>query len=187
MRSYCTNTARYKKPLQIAWIAAGFLLLAGFATTIRAQSSLEEDSENQKKIWQETAITLPAAPQMTDLLPFEVATTTTQAFAIDAKSLTISADGVIRYTLVAQSQSGAKSISYEGIRCQTFEKKLYSFGHKDGSWSLSRRDQWEPIMGSAINRAHIALTQDYFCQNKASAGDAAAILDRIKRKHPLTQ
>ena len=187
MRSYCTNTVRHKKPLQIARVAASFLLLSGFAMTIQAQSSLEEDTENQKKVWQETAITLPTAPQITDLLPFEVATTVTQTFAIDAKSLTIGADGVIRYTLVAQSQSGAKSTSYEGIRCQTFEKKLYSFGHKDGSWSLSRRDQWEPIMGSAINRAHVALAQDYFCQNKTSAGDAAAILDRIKRKRPLTQ
>lgn len=187
MRSYCTNTVRHHKQLQIARIATGLLLLSGFATTIRAQSSLEEDNEDQKKAWQETAIMLPAAPQITDLLPFEVATTVTQAFAIDAKSLIISTDGVIRYTLVAQSQSGAKSISYEGIRCQTFEKKLYSFGHKDGSWSLSRRDQWEPIMGSAVNRVHVALAQDYFCQNKANAGDAAAILDRMKRKRPLTQ
>ncbi len=187
MRSYCTNIVRYKKPQKIARITAGLLLLSSFATTIQAQSSLEEETENQKKTWQETAILLPAAPQMTDLLPFEVATTVTQVFAIDAKSLTINADGVIRYTLVAQSQSGAKSTSYEGIRCQTFEKKLYSFGHKDGSWSLSRRDQWEPITGSVINRAHVALAQDYFCQNKTSAGDAAAILDRIKRKRPLTQ
>lgn len=187
MRSYRTNTVRHHKQLQIARIATGLLLLSGFATTIRAQSSLEEDNENQKKAWQETAITLPAAPQITDLLPFEVATTVTQAFAIDAKSLIISTDGVIRYTLVAQSQSGAKSISYEGIRCQTFEKKLYSFGRKDGSWSLSRRDQWEPIMGSAVNRVHVALAQDYFCQNKTTAGDAAAILDRMKRKRPLTQ
>lgn len=187
MRSYCISTARYSKQPKIAQIAAGLLLFLGVATTIQAQSNLEEDTENQKKPWQETAMVLPATPQAADLLPFEVATTVTQAFAIDAKSISISADGVIRYTLVAQSQSGAKNISYEGIRCQTSEKKLYSFGRKDGSWSLSRRDQWEPIMGSAVNRAHAVLVQDYFCQNKATAGDAAAVLDRLKRKRPLTQ
>lgn len=185
MRSDCINTARHHKQLPIAQIAAGLLLFLGVATTIQAQSNLDEDTE--KKPSQETAVVLPAAPQAADLLPFEVATTVTQAFAIDAKSLSISADGVIRYTLVAQSQSGAKSISYEGIRCQTFEKKLYSFGHKDGSWSLARRDQWEPIIGSAVNRAHVALAQDYFCQNKTTAGDAAAILDRLKRKRLLTR
>lgn len=187
MRSYCTNSIRHSKYPKIVSIAAGLLLFIGFTTTIRAQSNFEEDTENQKKTWQETAIILPAAPLMTDLLPFEVATTLTQAFAIDAKSLIISSDGVIHYTLVAQSRSGVKNISYEGIRCQTFEKKLYSFGHKDGSWSLARRDQWEPIMGSAVNPAQVALAQDYFCQNKVNAGNAAAILDRIKRKRPLTQ
>jgi hypothetical protein len=187
MRSYCINTVRHTKQLPIVQIAAGLLLFLGVATTIQAQSNLEEDAENQKKPWQENAIVLPAAPQAADLLPFEVATSMTQTFAIDAKSLSISMDGVIRYTLVAQSQSGAKNISYEGIRCQTFEKKLYSFGHKDGSWSLARRDQWESIIGSAVNRPHVALAQDYFCQNKTSAGDAAAILDRMKRKRQLPQ
>lgn len=187
MRSRGISTTRYRKQPTIVPIAAGLLLFLGVATTIQAQSNLEEDTENQKKTWQETAMVLPAAPQATGLLPFEVATTATQIFAIDAKSISISADGVIHYTLVAQSRSGAENISYEGIRCQTFEKKLYAFGHKDGSWSLSRRDQWEPIMGSAVNRAHMALAQDYFCQNKSVAGDAAAILDRLKRKRLLTQ
>lgn len=187
MRSYCINTVRHVKQLPIAQTAAGLLLFLGVATTIQAQSNLEEGTENQEKLWQETAVVLPAAPQAADLLPFEVATAVTQTFAIDAKSLTISTDGVIRYTLVAQSRSGAKTISYEGIRCQTFEKKLYSFGHKDGSWSLARRDQWEPIIGSAVARPHVALAQDYFCKNKTTAGDAAAILDRMKRKRLLTQ
>ena len=187
MRSCCTNTARYTKHRQIARISAGLLLFLGVATTIQAQSYPEEESEAQKKPWQETAIVLPTAFQTADLLPFDVATSVTQTFAIDAKSLSISTDGVIRYTLVAQSPSGAKTINYEGIRCQTFEKKLYAFGHKDGGWSLARRDQWEAIAGSAVNRAHAALAQDYFCQNKTSAGDAAAILERLKRKHVLTQ
>lgn len=187
MHSCRINTTGYTKQWQIARISAGLLLFLGVATTIQAQSYPDEDSEAQKKSWQETAIVLPTAFQATDLLPFDVATTVTQTFAIDAKSLSISMDGVIRYTLVAQSQSGAKTISYEGIRCQTFEKKLYAFGRKDGSWSLARRDQWEAIAGSAINRAHVALAQDYFCQNKTSAGDAATILERLKRKRVLTQ
>lgn len=187
MRSNCINTARHAKQLQIGQITAGLLLLLGIATTIQAQTNLEEDTENQKHTWQETAIVLPTAPQAADLLPFEVSTIVTQSFAIDAKSFTIGTDGVIRYTLVAQSQSGAKNISYEGIRCQTSEKKLYSFGRNDGSWSLSRRGQWESIMGSAVNRPHVALAQDYFCQNKTTAGDTATILDRMKKKRPLTQ
>jgi hypothetical protein len=87
---------------------------------------------------------------------------------------------------VAKSQEGATNISYEGIRCQSFERKLYAFGRADGSWSRSRRDQWEPIINNAANRQHAALAKDYFCEEKAIAGKAENMVRRIRYQQTLS-
>jgi hypothetical protein len=159
-------------------------MLAG--TKAYAQAGFEEDFDDKEKPWQEVAVQLPAAPAAENLLPFYVSPTATQTFAIDAKSVTLGADGVIRYTLVTKSAQGATNVSYEGIRCISFEKKLYAFGRPDGSWSRSRRDQWEPINLGNVNRQHAALAKDYFCLEKTIAGKAEDMVDRIRRQRPLS-
>jgi hypothetical protein len=180
---------------QRGWLTHGLMskLLVAFAgmasavAMVHAQSRFEEDFDNENKLWQEIAIQLPAAPTAENLLPFYVSATATQSFAIDAKSLTVGADGVIRYTLLTTSTSGARNVSYEGIRCQSFEKKLYAFGRQDGTWSRSRHDQWEPIVRNAANRQHATLAQDYFCRNLTIADNAEKMLERIRLQQPLTQ
>lgn len=150
------------------------------------QAQFEEDFDDQDKPWQEVAIQLPALPSQDDLLPFFVSATATQSFAIDPKSLTVGSDGVVRYTLVTRSAEGATNVSYEGIRCEAFERKLYAFGHANGSWSRSRRDKWERISNNAANRQHAALAKDYFCEGKSVAGDAKEILRRLRNQHSAT-
>lgn len=164
-----------------------FVFLLSMANLACAQDNFEEDFEDLDKPWKEVAVQLPAAPLAESLLPFYVSATATQTFAIDAKSLTLGADGVIRYTLVTSSASGAKNVSYEGIRCSSFEKKLYAFGRPDGSWSRSRSDKWEPIRSNAANRQHAALAKDYFCQGLTVAGKAVQMVERIRGKRSLLQ
>ena len=170
-----------------AAIATGLaaLVLMTIAGLGHAQPSFDKDFDDETKPWQEIAIQLPPPPLAENLLPFEVSATATQSFAIDAKSLTVGADGVVRYTLVTASPAGAKNVSYEGIRCASFEKKLYAFGHPDGSWSRSRRDQWERIVRNAANRQHAILALDYFCDNLTVAGNAEQMLNRIRRQRSI--
>ncbi|HEY0846993.1 MAG TPA: CNP1-like family protein [Noviherbaspirillum sp.] len=160
-------------------------LLANIAAA-HAQSQFEEDFDDQDKPWQEIAVQLPPVPKTENLVNFYVSPTATQTFAIDTNSLTVGTDGVIRYTLIATSDAGAKSISYEGIRCATYERKLYAFGQPDGSWSRSRRDQWERIQTHAANRQHAALVKDYFCEEKTIAGKADDIIKRIRHHQTLS-
>ena len=143
-------------------------------------------SDEEDKPWEEMAAELPPAPKTENLLPFYVGPTATQTFAIDSNSLSLGTDGVVRYTLVATSPSGAKNISYEGIRCASFEKKIYAIGREDGSWGRSRRDQWEPIVRSKTNRQHAALSADYFCSNLTVVGPEKDMLYRLKSGKTLT-
>jgi hypothetical protein len=170
------------------YIPGMFAALAVFtaATAVHAQSRFEEDFDDKDKPWEEIAIQLPPAPAAENLLPFYVSATATQTFAIDAKSLSVGSDGVIRYTLVSKSSGGATNISYEGIRCATFEKKIYAFGHSNGAWSRSRRDQWERISNNAANRQHAALAKDYFCLGNTVAGNANNMLERLRYQRTLS-
>lgn len=167
---------------------ADFLTAAALAACVPpalAQSQFEEDFDDTGKTWQEITVQLPAPPGADSLVPFYVSPTATQNFAIDEKSLSIGKDSVIRYTMVATSPAGAKNISYEGIRCETFERKSYAFARADGTWARSRRDQWEPIMRNAANRQHGVLASDFFCESKTIAGNRETILQRLKGNQPI--
>lgn len=159
-----------------------WLVLANGA--VQAQSRFDEDFDDKDKTWQEISVQLPAAPKKENLLDFYVSPIATQTFAIDAKSISTGNDGVVRYTLVSRSASGAENISYEGIRCESFERKQYAFGHRDGSWARSRRDQWETITGTVANRQHAALAKDYFCNHKVVDGNAEQIARRLRERTP---
>jgi hypothetical protein len=171
---------------------AAFLTAAALAaffcvppTPAYAQSQFEEDFDDSGKTWQEIAVQMPATPSSENLIPFYVSPTATQNFAIDEKSLSVGKDGVIRYTMVATSPAGARNISYEGIRCETFEKKSYAFARTDGSWARSRRDQWEPIVRKAANRQHGVLAIDFFCESKCISGNRETILGRLRSNQPI--
>lgn len=168
-------------------VGVGVLLAGSTLVALAAPPDDTDDAAPSGAVWQESAIELPAPPAKENLLEFFVSATATQTFAIDAKSASVGADGVVRYTLISRSNAGAESISYEGIRCVSFEHKPYAFGHADGHWSRSRRDQWQPIDGRMANRPHAALARDYFCSGRMVAGSAQEIVARMRAQRPLTQ
>ena len=148
-------------------------------------SAQQEDADGAPAVWQETAVTLPAAPTKENLLSFNPNASGTMKFALDAKSLTVEKDEVVRYTLVITSASGASNVSYEGIRCKTMEKKSYAFGQADNSWAVAKRDAWDAIADGRVNRQHITLAKDFFCDGSRVAGKAETIIERIRRNRPI--
>lgn len=151
-------------------------------------STFEEDFDDLAKPWEEIAVQIPPQPKQENLIPFETLNATASySFGIDSQSIALGSDGVIRYIVVATSQSGAKNISYEGIRCGTFEKKLYAFGRPDGVWARSRRDKWERIARRTGVNYQETLALEYFCQNKTVAGTTKDMLRRIRYKEPLNR
>lgn len=133
------------------------------------------DSDFEEKIWSEMEVQLPAFPVKSDLVAFKVGSVTEKLFQIDSRSLSVGSDDVIRYTMVVTSSEGAQSVSYEGMRCLTGERRLYAFGHADNTWSKARGNQWTRITGS-LNNHHVELFVNYFCNASApsirSADDA---------------
>ncbi|MBX9868690.1 MAG: CNP1-like family protein [Burkholderiaceae bacterium] len=154
----------------------GCLLLTGLAPLAYAQQADEEENP-------ETPVQLPGAPQADNLLLFY--NNSAQTFMIDTKSMSITKEGIIRFSLVATSNSGAKNISYEGIRCETGEKKLYALGRADGTWTKVREPSWSRIFGNSFNNHHNVLARDYFCDGSTIAGKPEQMINRIRRQESL--
>jgi len=121
-----------------------------------------QQDEFDGKPWEVLMTQLPSYPKPENLLRVHVSPTTAFEFFVDAASVSVGQDGIVRYALIARSTSGgAVNVSYEGIRCQPFERKLYAFGRSDSAWSRARIPQWVPI--SRTNPQHAALAEDFFC------------------------
>lgn len=113
--------------------------------------------------WQEVELKLPAYPVEADLIPIDIHSTTSTAFFVDGKSLSLGSDAVVRYTLVGRAAGGAENVSFEGMRCETAERKLFALGRGKGEWVRSRNDQWQRIEDNAFNRQHAVLAKEFFC------------------------
>ena len=143
--------------------------------------------EPEKPAWAEESIAFPDYPKDEDLIPVEMAASSNQ-FLIDGKSLSLGADGVMRYTMVIRSSGGALNVTYEGLRCETREKKLYALGRKDGTWGAARSSKWIAVSESGSRTYQTALINDFFCPQKVSVKTTGEALSALRAGfHPKLQ
>lgn len=144
---------------------------------------------DRKSVFKEEKVdTLPALPDNADLLPFEVSKQTALTFAIDPKSVSIGKDGVIRYTAVITSASGARNVRYEGLRCEDGHQwRMYAAVDEDGTgWDRETNTEWAQVEWNSLNAYHAALAQDYFCNFSSLNGDAKTIVQNLRYKRTIT-
>jgi hypothetical protein len=164
-----------------ALVLAGLVAVPALAQTPYAY--VFEDEED-KGPWKEGEVQFPAPPVDKDLLPLQTEANTAMRFAVDPKSLSIGKDGVVRYTVVSMSPGGARTASFEGIRCKTFERRVYGYNHKD-AWSKSRNSEWKRIVRGERNGYADTLALDFFCQATTQVGTRDEIITRIRKKDVL--
>jgi hypothetical protein len=156
-------------PLRIRGAIA--VLAALTVLTVSAQEKQRDiDFDESEKPWREIEAPMPAYPRNEDLLPFEAGGASPHRFFVDAKSLSIGEDGVVRYTLVIRTAGGATNVSFEGIRCDLRQQKYYAVGRADGSWVRARDPQWRRIEYQEVNRHHGVLYEDFLCRGRIPVG-----------------
>lgn len=145
------------------------VVAAAAAQTVDCRARGEPASypgEQEEKPWQELEIEPPAYPKEENLREFYVSAVATNKYFIDASTLAVGADGVVRYVLVVKTSGGATNVSFEGIRCKGSVWKHYATGRSDSAtWTKSHaaRIEWRPIENKPVNRHHAALNRDLFC------------------------
>jgi len=158
-------------------VSSVFILLSALAACARPPAGDgDPKSAFDNKTWQEQKASLPPFPKTGNLAPIYVGPTTFE-FLVDTTSISVNEDGTIRYTLIARSSSGAMNVSYESIRCEIYERRLYALGRSDGTWSQARNTKWVPIRGAQ----YTTLADDFFCTNRGRARAAEDVVDLLKR------
>lgn len=114
-------------------------------------------------VFKEGTTALPLnPPNQSTMQPFYVSRTTIFKFAVDTNSILIGADGVTRYTVAITNPSGETQIQYEGIRCDSFQWRLYGT-FENGKWKENPLSSWRAISDPIPNRYQASLAQGAFC------------------------
>lgn len=142
----------------------------------------ENDADDYRPVrWQEVEPSLPPPPGEGTLSEFFVSAATANRFYVDLASISVGTDGVVRYVLIAQTAEGGRNVSFEGIRCESGQRRIYALGRADGSWSPARSREWVRIRDVTANRQHAALYSGYFCPLGTIVRDADEARDALKR------
>ncbi|MCP5279321.1 MAG: CNP1-like family protein [Thiobacillus sp.] len=141
--------------------------------------SFEHDFDENAKSWKEIQAQLPPYPKAGNLVEFTVSATTSNRFYIDYNSINVGEDGVVRYSVLIRSPAGAETVNFEGMRCETGERKLYAFGRSTGEWSRNRYAKWELIPARQAASHQRELFFHYLC-TVDTAGDLKKIRYAVK-------
>lgn len=143
-----------------AWRAAVLIACVAAPPPVSGQAQL-----NDPQTTLELEERLPPYPEPAFLLRFPT-NWTEHSVMVDERSLAVGDDGIVRYTLVVVSPSGAQNVSYEGLRCATGERRVYAFGRGSGAggtWVRARNANWTVIQDKGINRYYYEFRHDVFC------------------------
>ena len=115
------------------------LALAGATVAASAQilgappGTPEQRSLPDTPEWKELDAPPPPALRTSGLIAIDVPGTSLH-FGVDPASITVGKDRIVRYVVVATSNSGAVNGMYEGIRCDAGEVKVYARHNPDSGW-----------------------------------------------------
>jgi hypothetical protein len=118
-------------------------------------------------------------PNKKYLVPFSVSQTTIFKFAVDTESIKIGSDGVTRYIVVITNPSGGQNAYFEGIRCDSFQWRLYGTLDANQQWRPNPLGQWLAIKDNVPNRYQAALAQGAFCNLATQEKSYAKIIQSL--------
>jgi hypothetical protein len=142
------------------------LLFLGISTAASAQFKSDWELKNEERLKQseEQAVAPPPLDKRRLVeVKFGLAADTDFHYYVDPGSVSVGADRIVRYALVARSPSGVESVTFEGIRCPG-EYRVYAVGRPDGSWA-GRPSEWRTIVRDPrVSQATLA--RQYFCPGR---------------------
>jgi hypothetical protein len=120
-------------------------------------------------------------PNPTTTQSFYVSQQTIFKFAVDIDSILIGNDGVTRYIVILTSPNGNSQVQYEGIRCDSFQWRLYGT-FEGGAWKENPLSSWRAIQDRTPNRYQAALAQGAFCNFTIQEKSIKTIIQSLNPK-----
>ena len=150
---------------------SGLLLaLLLLASTVATAQSVPSAAD-----WQETDAAPPPPLRTQGLIPLDMGPGTDLRWGVDPASISIGADRVVRYVVVALGRGGAVNGLYEGVRCDTGEVRVYARHARDGDWAPAR-PEWKSLHdGSSATLHSLVIARTGVCLGEAPNDSARQI------------
>lgn len=153
-----------------------FLVLALAGAAFSAGAQLIPDIHID---WKENEAPPPPPLRTRNLVPIDVAGTSLR-FGVDPESISIGSDGVVRYVVVATSNSGAVNGIYEGLKCNSGEVKVYARHNPDSGWVPAGNSEWRDVYSIPNTRYSLAIARSGACRQRAANVSPAQILQDLR-------
>lgn len=133
--------------------------------------------------WQENEMELPPPLNRSQLIPFDMNIRTELQFSVDASSVSIGSDRVVRYVLLARSGGGTENILYEGLRCETAEARNYArWNAAEQRWVPSTASTpWRALSGVAASLPAARLAYLALCDGPSPTEPKERLLNDLRR------
>ncbi|TFZ04004.1 CNP1-like family protein [Ramlibacter humi] len=112
--------------------------------------------------WKESTAPPPPALRTEQLVPLELPPPSTLRWGVDPASIQIDTDDVVRYVVVARSDTGAVNAFYEGIRCTAWQVKQYARSGGD-KWVAAQDADWKPLDSSRARIHSLVIARSGAC------------------------
>ena len=163
------------KPDRLFWLG-----LALLAVSSSAQMIVDPN-------WHESDVPPPPTFNKNQLIQVEMPKYVSLQLGVDPATLVITADGVVRYVMVASNASGSITAMYEGIRCATGEVKTYARYASNGQWTPQKDPQWQSLSDNLRSRHALALARQGACQNRSVTGSSVAAIVKALQSRSQNQ
>ena len=131
--------------------------------------------------WKESEVPPPPAFEMGKLLTFTVTANQFMVYGVDPASISISSsDSVVRYVVVATSQSGVRNVMYEALQCARGEVKTYARVATGGEWQVVKDPQWRSVFEKTPSMHALAFAKIGACDDAAPATSVREIVYKLK-------
>lgn len=171
----CLNGLTWMPRLRLTCAAAAMTALLLASPEAQAQSPLDNPD------WTESETPAPPAFNPANLLPLDMPPYVTLKVGIDPATLSITPDGIVRYVVVARSNSGTITAFYEGILCARGEVKSYARTQSDGQWRLVAKPRWRALNDNQPSPHARVFARQGACDGSTAASSVADIVRALKK------
>ncbi len=125
---------------------------------------------------------MPAPPtlDLKRLVPVDVSIRSQLKWGIDPDSIKIMPEGIVRYVVVAQSQSGVVNAMYEGIRCNKAEFRSYARYNVSSGWIKSSSAEWRSLRETGASSHPSWLARQGLCDGAAPPSSVQTAIRHLR-------
>ena len=162
-------------------------LLAGVLLTLTAGAALAQFASDPERVaeladWREGEVPPPPAYSTSGLIDIDMPAGSSVKLGVDPKTIAIDqAKGIVRYVVVMRGPT-AVNASYEGIRCNTGEFRVYARQTQGNPWSAGAENDWKSLRlrSGVVVRYPYELARGGMCVGTSLPQTAADVVRELR-------